>query len=222
MKISPQTLAILRNFQGINPWIVVKAGSKLKVRAGSQAMFYAAADVEESFPLDFAISIPTLISMSSLFEEPDYQFHLDKLVITDDNGRKVDIRYSEPRVIASVDYTKDIVFPQVDFRFTLTKTNLDAIRSAVSLLKSPQFAVIGDGSTIRLATHDVSFGTNGKDQFSVEVGKTDLRFISIHESSYLKFVLQDYEVQGFLERFMLKLEANPSYWVPGHVKSKKG
>jgi len=221
MKISPQTMAILRNFAGINPAIIVVPGSKIKVRAGSQALFYASAQVEEVFPVRFAIAeLPSFISMSGLFDDPDYEFHTDHLVITDENKRKLTFRYANEKAVISVDYEKDVVFPSVDAEFTFSKSNQEALKNALAGLKAPQFAVIGDGKNIRVATYDV--GNAHKDQFSIVVGETDKVFGCVHESAYMKLIPQEYRVTLYLERFITKFEGNPTYWMPGHVKSYKG
>ena len=54
MKISKQTLSMLKNFSDINMSIEVKAGNTLRT-VSVQKNILAQTDIEETFPQDFAI-----------------------------------------------------------------------------------------------------------------------------------------------------------------------
>ena len=54
MKLSKETIEVLKNFSGINQSIVVKEGNKLKT-VNSLKNILAHATVEEDFPKEFAI-----------------------------------------------------------------------------------------------------------------------------------------------------------------------
>ena len=54
MKLSDNTLTILKNFAGINNSILVKEGNKLRTISVAKNIL-AEADITEEFPRDFAI-----------------------------------------------------------------------------------------------------------------------------------------------------------------------
>ena len=56
MKISNETVAMLKNFSTINPNIVVKAGNVIKTISEAKNIL-ATANVAESFPQDFVSTI---------------------------------------------------------------------------------------------------------------------------------------------------------------------
>ena len=54
MKLSDNTLTVLKNFAGINNSILVKEGSRLRTISVAKNIL-AEADIKEDFPRDFAI-----------------------------------------------------------------------------------------------------------------------------------------------------------------------
>src|SRR5690554_5926793 len=81
IKISPKTLTILKNFNLINPNIVIYPGNYIRtVRDGLTA--FAEAKVDETFPVEFPIyDIADFLSATSLFDEPKYIFGEDNVLI---------------------------------------------------------------------------------------------------------------------------------------------
>jgi len=86
MKISQQTLSILKNFATINGNILVRAGSNLST-ISPQKNILANANVAESFPLEFAIyDLSQFLSAVSLFEDADFDFA--EKYVTISSGRR--------------------------------------------------------------------------------------------------------------------------------------
>ena len=54
MKLSNETVTVLKNFSTINQNLVIKAGNKLSTMSAMKNIV-ASADVKEDFPQDFAI-----------------------------------------------------------------------------------------------------------------------------------------------------------------------
>lgn len=220
MKISQHTLGILRNFAQINPGIIVKAGNKIKVREKSTNLFYGSVTVEETFPVDFAIGdLMRFLSLASLFDSPDYEFRADRVIITDDNGRKLQFRYANEAVITSIPYDKDMVLPDTPVAFEWTKENHESLQKGTAALKAPQIAIIGENGALRVTTWNTK--DQSSDQFSVDVGPTDHAFRAVFDAGYIRLIPQLYHVTVSLDRFIAKFEGNPSYWLPGHVDSKR-
>ena len=74
MKLSDNTLTILKNFAGINNSILVKEGTKLRTISVAKNIL-AEADITEEFPRDFAIyDLNQFLNGLSLHADPDLDF----------------------------------------------------------------------------------------------------------------------------------------------------
>ena len=97
MKLSKDTIEVLKNFYDINQSIVVKKGNKLKT-VNTLKNILAHATVKEDFSKDFAIyDLSKFLGLLSALEDPELEFNekyvtvLSKLQKT--NYRYVDIDY---------------------------------------------------------------------------------------------------------------------------------
>jgi hypothetical protein len=81
MKISNDTLSVLKNFSTINTGIAVDSGALRTV--SSQKNILAEASVSESFDTPFAIyDLNQFIATISLFENPDFEFGENSVVVS--------------------------------------------------------------------------------------------------------------------------------------------
>ena len=70
MKLSTETISVLKNFSTINANLMVKSGSSLSTMSAMKNIV-AKADVTEEFPSDFAIyDLNEFLSALSLFGNP--------------------------------------------------------------------------------------------------------------------------------------------------------
>jgi len=77
MKLSDNTLTILKNFAGINNSILVKEGNRLRTISVAKNIL-AEADITEEFPRDFAIyDLNQFLNGLSLHQDPDLDFKED-------------------------------------------------------------------------------------------------------------------------------------------------
>ena len=91
MKLSKETIEVLKNFSGINQSIVVNKGNKLKT-VNSLKNILAHAQVEEDFPKEFAIyDLTEFQVLISTMEDPDLSFN-DNDVTVSSGSRKVKYR----------------------------------------------------------------------------------------------------------------------------------
>lgn len=74
MKLSKNTINILRNFSGINTNLLLKPGNQLMTVAANKTAF-ASAEVEETFDTEFGIyDLSEFLGVLSVFSEPDLEF----------------------------------------------------------------------------------------------------------------------------------------------------
>ena len=148
MKISKETLAILKNFATINGNIKVKEGSDLKTIAPSRNVL-ATAKATETFPVEFCIyDLGAFLNCVTLFEDADLDFQ-EGFVTISANNTKLKYKYSSPSIIVSPE--KDIVIEdEPDVVFDLTNDDL------TKLFRGSE-AVAGDFIKVSTAGNKIFF-----------------------------------------------------------------
>ena len=89
--------------------------------------------------------------------------------------------------------TRKIFFQPIDVEFHLKEDDFTDIKKAISILRLPEIAVIGDGSTIALEVLDSKNPTG--DVYAVELGETEEKFNFIFREENIKINPGDYKVQ---------------------------
>ncbi len=90
MKLSDNTLTILKNFAGINNSILVKQGNKLRTISVAKNIL-AEANITEEFPRDFAIyDLNQFLNGLGLHQDPDLDFTEESYLSIKENVTKLD------------------------------------------------------------------------------------------------------------------------------------
>lgn len=192
MKISENTINILKNFSTINPSLLVKPGSVLSTIAPNRSI-YAKAVVEENFPRQFAIyELNTFLGVLSLFKEPEFEFG-DKQAKIIAGRQSVNYTYADPDTIFAPP-DKTISIPTADIEFNITQEELSRLVRAAAVFKVPNIVVASrDGKIVVTAT---SASDPTASMFNIEVGETDKTFNMVFDTSYIiKLLAADYQVK---------------------------
>ena len=105
MKLSDNTLTILKNFAGINNSILVKQGTKLRTISVAKNIL-AEADIKEDFPRDYAVyDLNQFLNGLSLHQDPDLDFTESSYLSIREGKRRVKYFYADPNVIICLLYT---------------------------------------------------------------------------------------------------------------------
>jgi len=192
MKISQQTLSILKNFASINGNILVRAGSTLST-ISPQKNILASAAVAENFPTSFAIyDLGQFLGAISLFEDPDFTF-TDKYVTISSGSRSIKYWFAEPSMIISAP-DKKLTLPTEDVAFDASASSITEVLKAASVLQAPEVAVVSDGTTnTQLVATNVKNDTSN--EYHVDVGNaSSAKFRMVFKSENLKLINGDYKV----------------------------
>ena len=74
MKLSEQTVSILKNYSAINQNLMIKEGSEISTMSAMKNIV-SKATVEENFPVEFAIyDLNEFLSAMSLIDKPELDF----------------------------------------------------------------------------------------------------------------------------------------------------
>jgi len=140
MKLSSQTINVLKNFSTINQNLVIKEGSDITTMSAMKNIV-AKAKVDEAFTKEFAIyDLNEFLSALSLFGTPDLDFQDDFVVITEEGSSKsLKYWYSDPSVVTTP--TKDITMPSNEVKFNFSSDTLAEITRAASVIGAPDMVL---------------------------------------------------------------------------------
>ena len=191
MKLSDNTLNILKNFAGINNSILVKQGTQLRTMSVAKNIL-AEAQIGEEFPRDFAIyDLNQFLNGLGLHQDPDMDFSPDSYLSIREGKRRVKYFYADPNVIISPP-EKEITLPSEDVHFQLESTSLDKLLKAAAVYQLPDLSAVGGDGVVKLVVRDKKNDTSN--EFAVVVGETDKVFSFNFKVENIKIIPGAYDV----------------------------
>lgn len=191
MKLSSETLVILKNFASINQSIFVKEGNLLRTISVMKNVL-AEATVDESFPRNFAIyDLNQFLNGISLHDNPELDFSNDSYLTIREGKRKVKYFFADPSVIVTPP-EKEIELPTEDVAFQLEHSQLEKLLKASSVYQLPDLAAVGENGVINLVVRDKKNDTSN--EFSIIVGETDKQFTFNFKVENIKIIPGSYKV----------------------------
>ena len=191
MKLSENTLTILKNFAGINNSILVKQGTKLRTISVAKNIL-AEAEITEDFPRQFALyDLNQFLNGLSLHKDPDLDFTDNSYITIREGKRKVKYFYADPNVIVSPP-EKEIQLPSKDVCFQLDSVTLEKLLKASAVYQLPDLCAVGEAGVIRLVVRDKKNDTSN--EYSITVGETDKEFVFNFKVENIKIIPGAYDV----------------------------
>jgi hypothetical protein len=201
MKLSDQTLNILKNFAGINNSILVKQGTQLRTISVAKNIL-AEASIDEDFPRDFAVyDLNQFLNGLSLHQDPDLDFSPDSYISIKEGKRRVKYFYADPNVIVSPP-DKEITLPSEDVQFQLDSSALEKLLKAAAVYQLPDLSAVGEAGVVKLVVRDKKNDTSN--EYAVVVGETDKEFSFNFKVENIKIIPGAYNVvvsQKLLSKF---------------------
>jgi len=220
MKLSNETLTVLKNFSSINQGIQFKKGKKLSTVSSSKTVL-AQAQLKDDFPKEFCIyDLNEFLSVHGLYKDSEIDF-TDSDVIFKNGKRSSNYRMTAKEMIVTPP-EKEITLPSVDCEFTLTAEDYDAIMKASSILSSPHIAVNSDGETISIVSFDAS--NNAAHTNTVEVGEGNGKKYSIvFKTENIKLISGSYDVKISFKGIghFKNTKDDIQYWIAFEAKETK-
>ena len=222
MKLSKETIEVLKNFSGINQSIVVKEGNKLKT-VNSLKNILAHATVEEDFPKEFAIyDLTEFLGLLSSMSEPELTFNKSDVTVSS-GTRKVKYRYADTDYIVKPE--KDIDMPESEIKFKLSEEVYVSLEKVATILQLHDICLKGcekSGKILLCATNKKNDSSN---DYSEEVGEgVTKNFNIVMKKENLKIIPGDYDVSisskgiSHFKNVNLDLE----YWIALEPTSEYG
>ncbi len=157
MKLSEQTVSILKNFSTINQNLVIKQGSEISTMSAMKNIV-SKAKVDETFPVEFAIyDLNEFLSAMSLFTNPDLDFDENFVMITEagSNGKSLKYWFSEPSVVTTP--SKEVTMPSVEVEFPMNSGILSEVQKAAAVIGAPDMVLEDDELRVTDKKNDRGF-----------------------------------------------------------------
>ena len=217
MKLTSNTISILKNFSTINQNLMVKTGNTLSTMSAMKNIV-AQAEVTETFPQEFAIyDLNEFLSALSLFEEPELNFRDQYVTITQEGSRK-NLKYwfSDPEVVTTP--SKAIVMPSTEVTFNLSSDTLNEIQKAAAVIGAPDMALV-DGS---LMVTDKKNDTANAYETGLDAKETDADYKFWFKVENLKLMSGSYDVEVSSKNIshFVNSAVGVEYWIALEPESK--
>ena len=201
MKLSDNTLSLLKNFSTINTSILFKQGKSLRTISVMKNIL-AEATINEELPKDFGIyDLNQFLNGLSLHNDPDLDFTNDNYVVIREGRSRSKYFFTEPTTIVTPP-DKTMTMPTEDVSFELSTEQLDKLMKAASVYQLPDLSAIGGDGVVKLVVRDKKNQTSN--DYAVVVGETEGNFVFNFKVENLKVLPGSYDVvvsQKLLSKF---------------------
>ena len=214
MKLSNNTISVLKNFASINQNLMIKEGKEITTMSAMKNIVERA-KVEEVFPQEVAIyDLNEFLSCLSLFKSPNLEFENTFVTITEENNPKTALKYfySDPSVVTTP--SKMITMPSNEITFTLDSSTLSNITKAAAVISSADLVLEKSNGTSSLTVKDKKNDT--ANTFSLDVTTTsEGNFNCFFTVENLKVMDGNYDVEISSKNISHLSSSNKDveYWV---------
>ena len=210
MKLSVQTINVLKNFSGINKSIVFRPGNTLATIATNKTIM-AKATVPDEFINTFGIyNLSEFIGAISLTENPDLEFGDTYVTIRGDGGLEIKYHYCEiSNVICPPE--KEINLPSIDVEVSLSNKDIQKVSKALNLFELKEIGIVGDGKHIWLQALDISKPSTN--DFRVQIAEGTNIFRAIFRPENMKMSDGDYNIRISSKGISQFIGTNMTYWI---------
>lgn len=183
MKISSDTLQLLKNFASINMNILFRPGDAISTISSSNSIF-AKATIKETIPTEFAIyDLSSLLAMMTIVENQEISFNSKSVSITSPAG-KFEYFYSNPDTVVAAP-TGTIEHVDVH-KFNLTSEEVQMVMKAAAITGAPSISIsckeqnvvlsVGDRKNLTASNFKKDLGTSFNN-FDVHIAVENLKII---------------------------------------------
>jgi len=192
MKLSNDTLAVLKNFASINSGLEFKAGNILSTMSPGKTIL-AKAKLKDTFPVDFCVyDLNQFLSVHSLYKDAEIDFDDANVVFKSGRSTCKYRKTAKEMIITAPE--KELNLPSVDVSFKLDEDVFSSIMKKANALQSPNIAVYSDGFKIYLQCFNAKDDSAHTDATAVDEGSGAL-FKMVFLTENLKMIPGSYDVE---------------------------
>jgi hypothetical protein len=213
MKLSENTISILRNFSDINQNILFKPGKNIATMSTMKNIM-ARAEVEEEFEQEFGVyDLPEFLRALDSFQQPVIKFNGAANLKIQDEKSTLSARYAFADKSTLTTPQKQITMPDKTVAFTLKHNDYESVKKLYTNLSLPDLAFKGEKGKIKLVALDKK--NNNSNESSINIGECDVEFTAYVKTENMKIIPGDYDValsKAKIAHFINK-KVNIQYWI---------
>ena len=212
MKISNETLNVLKNFSTINSSLVLKSGSVIRTVSPVKNIL-AEYTCTETFEQDFALyDLNEFLGGLTLFKDPEFVFDNASYLTIKSGRSKVKYFFSDPSLITSPS-DKQIPMDGDNVEFELGEEVLSSLLKAANVYQLKDLSLISDEGEINLVVRNKDNDTSNS--FSAKVGETDKEFVFNFKIENIKIIPDVYKVLVSSQNVsqFISSKYNLQYWI---------
>lgn len=215
MKISKQTLEVLKNFSSINSNILVRPGNILSTISADVNIF-SRAEVSETFDREFAIyDLNSLLALLTMMEDTDVDFGEDCITIRKDTSEFKYYYADKNIVVAAPDKTIEV---DNEYEFQLSSKTISMLLRAASVISAPMLSIVSKNGKVTLSVGDPA--TPRSNTYTQEIGQHDSEFDCRIPIENFKVIPADYTVVLSKKKFMYLSNDTTKYWLALDLNSQ--
>lgn len=194
MKLSSETLSVLKNFASINPGLEFSRGSNVIKTISAGKNILAEATLKDTFPDGFCVyDLNQFLSVHSLYKDAEIEFDENNVIFKSGRGR-IKYRKTAKEMIVTVP-DKVLSLPSVDVSFTLTEEDFATIMKSANVLQSPNIAVESDGVNVFLTCYNAKDDSAHTNSIEVGTNTSENKFKMVFLTENLKLIPGSYDVE---------------------------
>ena len=195
MKLSNETIDVLKNFSNINQNILVKVGTKLRTMSTMKNILGEAV-ISEAFPKEFGVyDLNEFLGVLSLTNDPELEFNHDSFLTVSGGYSKVKYFFSDTSILVTP--PENFNAPDTDVEVTVTKSALANVMKASAVMQLPDVVISGSNAhDVKMTVTDLKNTTSH--EFTEELSQGDFivggEFKFNYKVENLKVIPGDYVV----------------------------
>ena len=192
MKLSDNTLAVLKNFASINSGVVLSAGKTQKTISPEKSILVEAT-LEDDIPSEFGIyDLNQFLGNLTTLRNPELTFNKDTVTL-DDGELSFDYRACSANLIITPP-DKELVLKSVDVKFSLPNDTLQKLIKVATMNSLPNLSVVGKNGSLLLKIHERANDTSNSG--TIKIGEyAGQDFTASFKTDNLKLLPNDYNVE---------------------------
>ena len=216
MKLSENTLTVLKNFAAINSGVVLSPGKKQRTISPEKSILVEAV-LDDDIPSEFGIyDLNQFLGIFTFLKNPEITFGGNQVVL-DDGELKFTYRGCSTNLIITTD--KELVLKNITTKFSLANATSQKLIRIATLSNLPNLSVIGKDGDLLLKIHEKASDTSndGVQKIGDYAGQD---FVASFKTENLKFLPDDYNVEiqaGAFAKFV-NVNNNLTYFIALETK----
>ena len=192
MKLSENTIAVLKNFASINSGVVLSAGSAQRTISPEKSILVEAT-LDDDIPTQFGIyDLNQFLGNLTTLRNPELTFNKDTVTL-DDGELSFDYRACSANLIITPP-EKELVLKSVDVTFALPNDTLQKLLKVATMNSLPNLSVVGKNGELLLKIHERANDTSNSG--TIKIGEyAGQDFTASFKTDNLKLLPNDYTVE---------------------------